>query len=1649
MKRKFIFVLIAIAFVLTIVGCGKDKEFELTFNTDGGIEISSVKVGVDSEYELPIPTRDGYSFAGWYLNSDFTGEAVTSIKLNGNVTIYAKWEQLIAINLDLDGGSCETTTIYGKVGDNVLNLVSNIVPTKSGVKFGAWFINETELTSSTKLTAKGLTLKAKYQVEYITNVYKQNTTLDGYDKEEVKAYAYVGKKVTANTDYDGFTLVDKDDSISEITVNADKTKNVMNVYFDRDTYTITFRSNYPVEGLTPVNNTVQIIYGVDTFVPQYDLSCEGYYLLGWAASVDGEIIYDAHYIDNRAYNLSEEDKTEVVMDKLTAERNMSLYAIWNKGCRDMFGGNDYIFKTKDSDTLYLCRGGIYFVGEYDKSDSSFIFYNDYENIVGRIFEDDTFAFANVARSEYSATLYEVGKGLNNDVKILFDAYNGINYTEVDSESTVNESKGTYVIDENGYYVATFTSGPQEGKTLTMVIGTVTLDNVKTDAFQLRNEEEYALGQLVRFGVNNNQISYYTSAYDVVLTGFGTLIYNTGNGKTTYYYTLDKSTQMLDIKNSNGQSVGVGRIVEFNGKKGYMLYNASLDVTFNGEDGSTLALDGYSTATYVKGDTVVSGYYNVKSSAFGGSIITFVSNNVTYTFLTKSHTEETVTPGENGEDKIEKITVYTFEVKPNGYAEYYYKDASGTYYAPLVVINDKEEGKANVYGYTKNKTYELVLEGTYTYDENTKLYAFVATSSDDTVEVINNPIEISKVTSFIFNIDTTTTSYAINYWYQSVIGDETKTYDVKYTSDNATMTVIAGLAIYSRDGYVITGTISTKNGLSTISSNNGNVYLEIDEEAKTFITLDHAPYNAYYVKDDGTYSNKEYVSLDGKGNGTYVYYVKEMVGEGEEAKEEDVKKEINGTITKLDETTKQGNQIYKFTSADKTFKFILVNTQSNSFCFPFNETVNGDYTSEDGVLYLDGFTYYASFVDKDGNEFKGIYSYKEDMVRILGADGSMKYFDLKAEKKFTVKGEEYGTYVLFDNQGAPGYFIDLDGYGKASIFKTEKDGEGNSQRVDIDTNGSYTIDGERYTINFKENTQDVTWIGFLSTYTYQDSTYRTFAIEHEEVVKTFLNTKDWSILKLDAIGNATKYNNNGVMEKGTYKIVSDAILYYVNEAGTDANIYKYNFEKGTIVESEFNARGYYTTDLKSLLFSQYGFAIFNNETRYYYCMSGNDVLIYHQDPENPQANKYGFVEENFGEFDDVKVFNGLTYYSNDGYAITFTRVEESKDKYPVLVTSNPETHAPLEDLTFTPSGSDTFNVLGSVKIYGSSYNCRVIRELVDEHYEMYVTVGYYRFDIEATYTGKDANGNTNSTYSITGMKFVRSFYSYTYLNTYYYIYSFLGANYASGYTNNLGMFYVERTYDEEGKQLTDTCTLDLFEGSKAYDLNGEILKAENVNYQSGSYYVVEFVAGDGYTYKAYLQLQNHTAFNLYGYRIIAITRAETLTDGDFELTFERIIVTEMNYNIGGLFSAKLKKGEEEIDYSEIYQIDNVYHYVVKEYDDNKVITKTTYYKLELVEKEGSSVGEDENVVKAYESVTITEIEGITYTTADGKTFVDVLNGRITLVQIDGNRYAVKESSYDDETKQYTISLSSGKEYTVTIDDSGVPTITEVVQTEETA
>ena len=74
---------------------GEDGEatiYTLTFDTNGGSAISKVSKTSGTTVDLTgyTPTRDGYTFDGWYSNSALTIK-VTSIKLTSNTTIYAKW----------------------------------------------------------------------------------------------------------------------------------------------------------------------------------------------------------------------------------------------------------------------------------------------------------------------------------------------------------------------------------------------------------------------------------------------------------------------------------------------------------------------------------------------------------------------------------------------------------------------------------------------------------------------------------------------------------------------------------------------------------------------------------------------------------------------------------------------------------------------------------------------------------------------------------------------------------------------------------------------------------------------------------------------------------------------------------------------------------------------------------------------------------------------------------------------------------------------------------------------------------------------------------------------------------------------------------------------------------------------------------------------------------------------------------------------------------------------------------------------------------------------------------------------------------------------------------------------------------------------
>jgi uncharacterized repeat protein (TIGR02543 family) len=67
------------------------SSYTITFNSNGGSSISSIYDATELPTPLPIPTKSGYTFGGWYYDSDFTYEAFADDPLTGDVTLYAKW----------------------------------------------------------------------------------------------------------------------------------------------------------------------------------------------------------------------------------------------------------------------------------------------------------------------------------------------------------------------------------------------------------------------------------------------------------------------------------------------------------------------------------------------------------------------------------------------------------------------------------------------------------------------------------------------------------------------------------------------------------------------------------------------------------------------------------------------------------------------------------------------------------------------------------------------------------------------------------------------------------------------------------------------------------------------------------------------------------------------------------------------------------------------------------------------------------------------------------------------------------------------------------------------------------------------------------------------------------------------------------------------------------------------------------------------------------------------------------------------------------------------------------------------------------------------------------------------------------------------
>ncbi|MBO5954950.1 MAG: InlB B-repeat-containing protein [Clostridia bacterium] len=153
-------------------GCKKDEDkFYITFMVNGQAYKTYETTENQNITNIPNPTKEGYSFDGWYLDENFENEIedlAEYLQSNSkeNSTLYAKFSICqFTISFNANGGSYVAPITQ----DYHSNITEPATPTKSGYGFEGWYLDfeYTQEFTFNKMPAEDITLYPKY-VAYFT-----------------------------------------------------------------------------------------------------------------------------------------------------------------------------------------------------------------------------------------------------------------------------------------------------------------------------------------------------------------------------------------------------------------------------------------------------------------------------------------------------------------------------------------------------------------------------------------------------------------------------------------------------------------------------------------------------------------------------------------------------------------------------------------------------------------------------------------------------------------------------------------------------------------------------------------------------------------------------------------------------------------------------------------------------------------------------------------------------------------------------------------------------------------------------------------------------------------------------------------------------------------------------------------------------------------------------------------------------------------------------------------------------------------------------------------------------------------------------------------------------------------------------------------
>lgn len=216
MKDKLVLAILVL-FTMMFVGCRESEnheqiKYQVSYEENGGSIVEGYNAFEGENVKLPSTTKEGYTFLGWYLDSDLTLTAKDK-KVDSDIKLYAKWE-INKYKVVVEGKEYEIE--YGK-------HINPESPEKVGYTFLGWYLDSNYIRKwNNEVIKENITLysrfeKNKYTVKFKNsnindmeveynelisepNAEKEGFTLDGWfiDSNYTEKWDFSKDKVTSN-----------------------------------------------------------------------------------------------------------------------------------------------------------------------------------------------------------------------------------------------------------------------------------------------------------------------------------------------------------------------------------------------------------------------------------------------------------------------------------------------------------------------------------------------------------------------------------------------------------------------------------------------------------------------------------------------------------------------------------------------------------------------------------------------------------------------------------------------------------------------------------------------------------------------------------------------------------------------------------------------------------------------------------------------------------------------------------------------------------------------------------------------------------------------------------------------------------------------------------------------------------------------------------------------------------------------------------------------------------------------------------------------------------------------------------------------------------------------------------------------------------